>query len=104
MKFITAAALSACLAAAACATPKVVDEQKVGDEALSCEQLAAEIEQAQRYEEEARDERGVTGTNVAAALFFWPALLVTASNTQDAIDAAEERQDHLAALLRARGC
>ena len=105
MKLRTSAVLMvSCVAVAGCASPTVVDERKLGDEQLACEQLEQEIRLAQRYEEEARDERGVTGTNVAAALFFWPGLLVTAANTDEAIDAAQDRQEHLTEIHRARNC
>ena len=94
----------ATIAAAGCASPTVVNETEVGDDRLSCAQLEQEMKVAQRYEEAARDERGVTGTNVAAALLFWPGLIATAANTDEAIDAAQERQDHLRELYRARNC
>jgi hypothetical protein len=87
-----------------CATPTVVDEQKVGDEALTCQQIEEEIRLAKQFEDEAREERGVTGTNVAAALFFWPALLVTAANVDEAVDAAEERQNYLREIHRSKNC
>ena len=89
---------------AACATPEVVDERQVTDRQLSCEELESEIEAAQRFEDDARDERGMTGTNAAAAVLFWPALLATYANTDEAIKAAEERQDHLMAIHEDKGC
>ncbi len=93
-------ALGAALAFAvsACATPQVVQVQQPGDRAMSCEQLNAGIEEANRFETEARHERGVTGTNVAAAILFWPALAGTYMNTEEAMDAAKARRDHLSAL------
>ena len=55
-----------------CASPTVIQRQQVGDENLSCQQLVQAISEAKRFEDDARHERGATGTNVAAALFFWP--------------------------------
>lgn len=89
---------------AACASPEVVDERQVGDQDLSCAELEREIAAAQEFEEKARDERGATGTNVAAALLFAPALGATYMNTEEAIDAAEERQDHLLRIYDAKEC
>lgn len=87
-----------------CATPHVVTEEKVSDSSLSCEQLMAEIEEAEEFEEKARDEKGVTGTNVAAAILFWPAIAGTYMNANEAIEAAQKRQEHLNDLHRSKGC
>ena len=89
---------------AGCASPDVVQVEQVGDEAMSCEQLQAATTDANRFERDARDERGVTGTNVAAAILFWPALVGTYMNTEEAIDAARERQRRLTGIYRQRGC
>ena len=87
-----------------CATPHVVDEKKMSDKDLSCDSLVQEIAEAKRFEKEARDEKGVTGTNVVAAVFFWPAIVGTYSNANDAIEAAKERQHHLEALHKEKEC
>lgn len=89
---------------AGCASPDVVDERQVTDQQLSCDELETEIEAAQRFEQAARDERGMTGTNAAAAVFFWPALLATYANTDEAIKAAEERQRHLMDIYDDKSC
>lgn len=104
MKLMKFAVVLALLGTTGCATPTVVDETQVGDERLTCDQIEQEIRLAQKFEQDARDERGVTGTNVAAALLFWPGLLATAANTDEAIDAAQDRQDHLRDIHRARNC
>jgi len=92
------------LLASACATPTVVDRQQANDANLNCEQLLAAIDEASEFEQNARDERGVTTTNAAAVLFFPLALAATYFNTADAIEAAEERREHLLDLYEARGC
>ena len=96
--FVTIAFLSGC------ASPHVVDEKRISDKDLSCNSLIQEITEAKRFEKEARDEKGVTGTNVVAAVFFWPAIVGTYSNADDAIEAAEERQHHLETLYKENGC
>lgn len=88
----------------ACATPEVVSVRQVGDRNLSCSELEEAIAEADRFEEEARDEREVTGKNVAAAVFFWPALVGTAMNTGEAIEAAEERRENLLEIYDDKGC
>lgn len=87
-----------------CATPHVVDEKKLSDTDLRCNSLILEIAEAKRFEREAREAKGVTGTNVAAAILFWPALLGTYSNADDAIEAAQNRQRHLEALHKEKKC
>ena len=47
----------------------------MGDDKLSCKQLAAEIQEANEFESKAQKEKGITGTNVAAAVIFGPRLL-----------------------------
>lgn len=88
----------------ACATPTVVETRKVNDNQLSCSQIQSEIEEAKSFEQKARKERTVTGKNVAAAVLFWPALLGTYSNTEEAINAAKERQDNLYKIYQNKGC
>lgn len=88
----------------ACATPTVVQSKQGKDSELSCSQLKSEYAEAQDFEAKARKERGVTGTNVAAAIFFWPAMLGTYKNTEEAIEAAKDRQKHLEKLGADKGC
>lgn len=103
MKQLLALSLAG-LMLAGCATPTVVDKAKVDDGQLSCEGLKEQIAEADRFEEEARAERKVTGKNVAAAVFFWPALLGTYANTEEAIEAAQARKEHLTKLFGEKGC
>ena len=88
----------------ACATPTVVDEVQIYDNSLNCQQIYSEYQLAQKYEEEARDDRGVTGTNVLSVILWWPGLIATYLNTEDAIEAAQDRQEHLIRLGQMRGC
>lgn len=87
-----------------CASPAVVQVKQTGDSKLSCEQISKAYEEAGEFEENARKERKVTGTNVAAAVFFWPALIATYSNTEDAINAAKDRQKNLTKLADEKSC
>ena len=102
MKLLTTLALLIVLSG--CATPTVVDTRKAGDTQLTCDQIKLEIAEAERFDKEARKERTVTGTNVVAAIFFWPALLGTYSNTEQAINAAKERKENMYKLADSKGC
>ena len=92
------------MSTAACATPEVVDSEQAGDRNLSCAELLEQIEEAQDFADEAREERGVTGTNVAAAVFFWPGLVGTYMNTEEAIEAAQDRREHLQEIYEEKNC
>ena len=87
-----------------CATPTVVQTVKPGDFELSCGQLQNEYSDAQRYRDEADREKSVTGGNVVRAIFFWPAILGTAANANEAIAAADTRKAHLANAMNQKGC
>ena len=87
-----------------CATPDVINVRQAGDKALTCEQITEEIADAETFMQKARDAKGVTGTNAAALVFFWPALLATYANSEEAIDAAQDRIDFLYGLGDDKGC
>lgn len=88
----------------ACATPTVVQSVKPGDNGLSCAQLQNEFSDAERFRAEADAEKSVTGGNVVRALFFWPAILGTAANANEAIAAADSRKIYLANLMNQKNC
>jgi hypothetical protein len=88
----------------ACATPTVVQSVKPGDAGLSCPQLQNEYAEAERYRALAEGEKTVTGGNVARALLFWPAILGTASNANEAISAADSRKVYLANVMLQKNC
>lgn len=97
------AALGAVLLSA-CASPTVVQSVKPGDTGLSCAQLQNEYADAERFRAEAEAEKTVTGGNVVRALLFWPAILGTAANANEAIAAADSRKVHLANQMSRKNC
>jgi hypothetical protein len=104
MKLTSTLAIGSILLLSACSNPEVISERQAGDTSLSCSQLTAEIRIAEDFKDDARDKKGMTGTNVAAGLFFWPALLVTYNNVGEAVDAAEDRIDNLLDIGKEKGC
>ena len=92
------------LSLVACATPQIVEEKLLSDMRLSCSSIEVEIAEADKFEEKAKHEKGFTGTNVVAAIFFWPAMLATYSNANDAIEAANDRKEHLRELYKSKSC
>ena len=87
-----------------CATPTVINERIAGDERMTCSELVAAIDEAREYEEDAREDRGLNTTNIAAAVFFLPGLVGTYLNTEEAIEAAEDRQEYLTELYEDKSC
>ena len=95
--------LSSLITLAACATPLVVEVIMPGDEELSCGQLKNAYAETERFKEEAESEKGVTGGNVAR-LLFWPAIIGTYMNSNEAIQAADSRKVHLMNVMRNKKC
>ena len=87
-----------------CATPTVVQSVKPGDTGLSCSQLQNELADTERFRAEADREKGMTGGNVVRALFFWPAILGSFSNANEAIAAADARKVSLSNLMNQKNC
>jgi len=85
-------------------SPDVVQTRQINDDELSCSELVKATIEAQKFEADARDGRRITGTNVASALFWWLGLVATYVNTDDAIDAAVDRQTHLAQIYIDKEC
>ena len=94
---LTAALLSAC------ASPTVIQSVKPGDGGLSCAQLQNEYAEADKMKRDADAEKGVTGGN-AARLLFWPLIIGTYMNANEAIAAADNRKVHIANQLIQRKC
>lgn len=89
---------------AGCATPTVTQVVKPGDTGLSCAQMQNEYSDVQRLKKEAESEKSVTGGNVVRALFFWPAVIGTSMNANEAIAAADNRSVHLSNLMSQKNC
>lgn len=79
----------------ACASPTIIETRKADDAKLTCAEIEKEILDAENFEKAARQERTVTGANIARTLLFWPALVGTYTNTEEAINAAKERKANL---------
>ncbi len=96
--------VSAIALLAGCATPTVTQVVKPGDTGLSCAQMQNEFSDVQRLKKEAEAEKNVTGGNVVRALLFWPAIIGTAMNANEAIAAADNRSVHLSNIMLQSKC
>lgn len=88
----------------ACAKPTVTQIMLPGDNELSCGELKNSYAEANRFIKEAEEVKGVTGGNTARALLFWPAILGSYSNANEAIAAANSRKVHLMNLMEKKEC
>ena len=57
-----------------------------------------EMSNADRFKSGAQKQKGVASTNAAAVILFWPAIIGTFSNANQAISAADTRKAHLVDL------
>jgi len=87
-----------------CAKPTVVNVTLPNDNKLNCEKLENAIADAQAFRRKAVAVTGNTGKNQAAAILFWPALMMTYVNASEAIVAANERSVHLINIMQDKNC
>ena len=87
-----------------CAKPTVVDTVMPGDEELNCGQLKNSVAEAQRFIRDAESVKGGTGENITRGIFFWPAIVQSYSNANEAIAAANSRKVHLFNIMNDRKC
>ena len=104
-KFLGIAVLGLSLALLnSCAKPTVVNIVLPEDEKLNCEKLENAVADAQEFRRKAIAVTGNTGKNQAAAILFWPALMMTYVNASEAIVAANERSVHLINVMQDKNC
>ena len=87
-----------------CAKPTVVNIVLPDDNKLNCEKLENSVADAQEFRRKALAVTGNTGKNQAAAILFWPALMMTYVNASEAIVAANERSVHLINIMQDKNC
>ena len=87
-----------------CAKPTVVNITLPQDKKLNCEKLEDAVADAQEFRRKALAVTGNTGKNQAAAMLFWPALMMTYINASEAIVAANERSVHLINVMQDKNC
>lgn len=89
---------------AGCVSTNTVSSIQTGDKDLGCNEIATRIGEVQGARSYASSKKGASGENVAAVLFFWPALLVNSSNTTKMIDSMNAREARLAELYDEKEC
>lgn len=89
---------------ASCATSEKITAVQIGDDKLSCNALKDELAKVDKAEQQINDKKGVTGTNVAAALFWLPGLVYTYYDAGEATRLLNERRSHLNVLYNKSAC
>jgi hypothetical protein len=82
----------------ACATSPKVQVMQACDRSLSKEQIMCELDKLNTTDCEINQKKGINGTNVAAALFFWPGLIYTQLDASDARKLVSQRREYLTSL------
>ena len=60
--------------------------------------------ETQRFKREAESVKGGTGENLTRGLFFWPAIIQSYNNANEAIAAANNRKVHIFNIMRSKNC
>ena len=87
-----------------CAEPTVVQVVMPGDRELNCGQLKNAVSETERFKRDAENVKGGTGGNITRGIFFWPAIVQSYSNANEAIAAANSRKVHLFNIMNDRKC
>lgn len=101
--FMLATTAFAALSLASCA-PRYNPNAQKPDSELSCVEIKDEITRAQSARAEAGKNRGLSGQNVAWAIFFLPGVLANEYTNDQVQKAADERTAKLNQLYAAKGC
>lgn len=81
-----------------CATSPKMQTVQVGDNMLTKDQITCELSKLDETQQKIEANKGMTGTNVAAFLFWWPGLAYTYIDANDASRLVETRRAHLTSL------
>ena len=80
---------------AGCATSPRVEVTRLGDNKLNCKELRGELRKLDEVQADVDSNKGATGTNVAAALFWLPGLIYTYYDAEQATVAIRDRRSHI---------
>ena len=89
---------------ASCATPHVVDIVQPNDEQLNCAGLQNEVDELDRFIQEAESEKGVNWSNAGRLLVFPIGIWATYENAEQAINAANQRELYLRGIMSKKNC
>lgn len=87
-----------------CATSQKIQVVQPGDHNLSCDAIKAELAKLDKAEADIESKKGVTGTNVAGALFWLPGLAYTYYDAGEATRLVNDRRSAMTTLYNNKNC
>lgn len=100
---IIALTVSAFLASACSSTTKVATV-KPTDAKMTCAEITQEFADLDTVMREAKKNKGASGANIAAAVFFWPAAVGNYVDAKDSEELVAERRANLTKMAEKKGC
>ena len=100
----TIATMTSSVILAGCATSQKIQVVQPGDPNLSCAALKDEIGKLDKAQAEIDSKKGMTGTNVAAALFWLPGLAYTYYDAGEAQRLITDRKSGLTTIYNNKKC
>jgi hypothetical protein len=87
-----------------CATSQKVQVVQPGDQNLSCNAISEELAKLDKTQAEIDSKKGVTGTNVVAALLWVPGLAYTYYDAGEATRLVSDRRSALTSTYNNKNC
>jgi hypothetical protein len=87
-----------------CATSQKIQVVQPGDPNLSCNALKEESTKLDQTQADIDSKKGVTGTNVAAALFWLPGLAYTYYDAGEATRLVSDRKSAITTIYNNKNC
>ena len=87
-----------------CATSEKVQVVQPGDPNLSCNAIKGELARLDKAQADIDSKKGVTGTNVAAALLWLPGLAYTYYDAGEATRLVSDRRSALTTIYNNKNC
>ncbi len=88
-----------------CASPTKLDVILPNDTKLNCDELLEAFVETREFRKKAESYRDPgTGGNMTRTMLFWPALVKSMHNADEAMRAADHRAFHLLKIMRKKKC
>ena len=87
-----------------CTTSQKIQVVQLGDPNLSCDALKDEVNKLDKAQADIDSKKGMTGTNVAAALFWLPGLAYTYYDAGEAQRLISDRKSALTTIFNSKKC
>ena len=103
-RLIATATVAATVTLAGCSTSQKIQVVQPGDNNLSCAGLQEEMAKPDKAHAEIEGKKGLTGTNVASAIFWLPGLAYTFYDAGEAQRLISDRRSALTTFYNNKRC